>query len=89
MAKDGIYLPDGPRKMSEVASTRDDFDEDDLIDYDIPTACGEESGGGSSTSGMCDDSCTFAEDGECDDGGPDSDTSVCDLGTDCSDCGPR
>ena len=63
--------------------------EDDLIEYDIPTACGEEIGSGSSTLGMCDDSCTFAMDGECDDGGPDSDTSVCDLGTDCSDCGPR
>lgn len=37
----------------------------------------------------CDDTCTWAFDGECDDGGEFSDYSICALGTDCSDCGDR
>lgn len=39
--------------------------------------------------GMCTNTCQYANDGECDDGGPNSDYSVCDLGTDCGDCGER
>jgi len=38
---------------------------------------------------ICEDTCTFANDGECDDGGPGSDYSVCSYGTDCNDCGVR
>jgi hypothetical protein len=38
---------------------------------------------------LCDDSCTYANDGECDDGGTDSTYSACALGTDCTDCGNR
>ncbi len=38
---------------------------------------------------LCDDSCTFAGDGECDDGGEDSLYSVCEFGSDCEDCGLR
>ncbi|MBT3219441.1 MAG: hypothetical protein HN348_10145 [Proteobacteria bacterium] len=38
---------------------------------------------------LCDDTCTYANDGVCDDGGPGSVYSVCSLGTDCTDCGPR
>lgn len=38
---------------------------------------------------VCDDTCSFAGDGECDDGGADSLYSVCDFGSDCEDCGTR
>ena len=38
---------------------------------------------------ICDDSCSFANDGVCDDGGFGSVTDVCALGTDCTDCGDR
>ncbi len=38
---------------------------------------------------ICDDSCSFSNDGVCDDGGFDSSFSACDLGTDCTDCGDR
>jgi len=41
------------------------------------------------TSGLCDDSCTYAGDSDCDDGGPNATFSLCDFGTDCSNCGPR
>lgn len=37
----------------------------------------------------CENSCTYANDGECDDGGMNSLYSACALGTDCADCGPR
>ena len=39
--------------------------------------------------GLCTNTCRFADDNECDDGGPASLYSVCDFGTDCNDCGPR
>ena len=38
---------------------------------------------------LCDNSCSYANDGDCDDGGPNSDYSFCALGTDCGDCGDR
>ncbi len=41
------------------------------------------------TSGLCDDSCIFAFDGECDDGGSGSLFNVCEYGSDCFDCGVR
>lgn len=39
--------------------------------------------------GICENTCTWANDGVCDDGGPGSEYSVCGLGTDCGDCGAR
>jgi hypothetical protein len=64
--------------------------EDDLIEYDIPDACEMDDGSGSSGgSGICEDTCEFANDGVCDDGGSGSEYDVCDFGTDCTDCGPR
>jgi hypothetical protein len=38
---------------------------------------------------LCENTCTYSNDGQCDDGGPGADYSICDLGTDCNDCGPR
>lgn len=40
-------------------------------------------------SGLCTNTCRFADDGECDDGGPGSLYDLCDYGTDCADCGSR
>lgn len=37
----------------------------------------------------CEETCSYAMDGECDDGGPGSLYSGCEFGTDCTDCGPR
>ncbi|MEM1413995.1 MAG: hypothetical protein AAGH15_03805 [Myxococcota bacterium] len=41
------------------------------------------------SSGLCSNTCEFANDGECDDGGAGAMFDVCELGTDCNDCGPR
>jgi hypothetical protein len=41
------------------------------------------------SSAICDDSCSWSNDGVCDDGGSNSTTTACDLGTDCTDCGDR
>ncbi len=40
-------------------------------------------------SGVCENTCIYANDGMCDDGGSNSSFSLCDLGTDCADCGIR
>ena len=49
------------------------------------------SSGSAATSGgaVCDDTCSYANDGTCDDGGTGSAYSLCDLGSDCGDCGSR
>ena len=40
--------------------------------------------------GVCDDTCVWANDNVCDDGGSSAGTTIyCDFGTDCSDCGVR
>ncbi len=41
------------------------------------------------TENACDESCSFANDGDCDDGGPGYDFAFCSEGTDCADCGNR
>lgn len=38
---------------------------------------------------LCEDSCTYAFDGDCDDGGAGSEYALCQLGNDCSDCSAR
>lgn len=52
---------------------------------------GSSSGGpsGEPPASGCENTCTFADDGECDDGGLGMITDFCVLGTDCNDCGPR
>jgi hypothetical protein len=39
--------------------------------------------------GLCNDTCSDADDGYCDDGGPYAQYSICSFGSDCSDCGTR
>ena len=41
------------------------------------------------TVSVCEDTCSWANDGECDDGGNGAAFNVCAFGTDCADCGPR
>ena len=50
--------------------------------YDT-TACG------TGASSVCNESCSFDDDGDCDDGGPGADYNLCDYGSDCIDCGAR
>ena len=38
---------------------------------------------------MCNENCTYSNDGYCDDGGIGSSFDDCDVGTDCLDCGKR
>ena len=40
-------------------------------------------------SGVCSNTCEYANDGICDDGALGSFYDVCDYGTDCADCGVR
>jgi outer membrane protein assembly factor BamB len=39
--------------------------------------------------GICENSCSYRNDGQCDDGGSITASNLCSLGTDCADCGPR
>jgi hypothetical protein len=41
------------------------------------------------TQGLCNDSCSYADDNACDDGGPFAGFTACEFGSDCSDCGYR
>lgn len=43
----------------------------------------------SCTEEICENTCSYAFDGDCDDGGPGSDFNLCPLGSDCNDCGVR
>jgi hypothetical protein len=40
-------------------------------------------------SGVCENSCRYAGDGDCQDGGDGADNTLCAVGTDCADCGVR
>ncbi|MEC7984562.1 MAG: MopE-related protein, partial [Myxococcota bacterium] len=91
--EDGFYDDGGTSPYdSSLESLMDCDDSDSSINpdgYEIADDGIDQDCDGSDLESLCDDSCTFANDGQCDDGGTGSDFDLCDLGTDCTDCGSR
>ena len=91
---DGAYDAGGWPPLDTSLLTEADCDDNDPIRYPQATdlandGIDQDCDGVDYTMGLCDDSCTFAEDGTCDDGGPNASFSVCAFGTDCTDCAGR
>jgi hypothetical protein len=92
--QDGAYEAGGWPPFSSALLTVADCDDSDAMRYPEATdfandGIDQDCDGTDYTTGLCEDTCSYPDDGACDDGGPNATFSVCDFGTDCTDCSGR